>query len=46
MKAKLLPKEYLNLIRPYLSDIINVHEAHEVVHLSNKVIDYKALGKW
>ena len=33
---KLSPKEYLNMIRPYLSG----------VHLGNKVIDYKTLGEW
>ena len=36
------------MIRPYLSDIINDHKAHEGwVHSGNKVIDYKTtLGEW
>ena len=45
----LLPEEYLDLIRPYLSDIINDHKTQEVwkVHSDNKVIDYKTtLGEW
>ena len=43
---KLSPKEYLNMIRPYLSDIINDHKAHEG-WVGNKVIDYKTtLGEW
>ena len=29
------------MIRPYLSDIINDHKAHEGVHSGNKVTDYK-----
>ena len=43
---KLSPKEYFNMIRPYLSDIINDHRAHEGVHSGNKVIDYKTMGEW
>ena len=45
----LSPKEYLNMIRPYLNNIINDHEAHEgwKVHSGNKVIDCKTtLGEW
>ena len=36
-------KEYLNMIRPYLSDIINYHKTPKnvKVHLSNEVFDYK-----
>ena len=39
----LLPEEYLNMIRPYLSDIVNEHKTQEVwnIHSDNKVIDYK-----
>ena len=43
---KLSPKEYLNMIRPYLSDIINDHKAREGVHSGNKVTYYKTLGVW
>ena len=39
---KLSPTEYLNMIRPYLSDIINDHKAHEG-WVENKVIDYKTI---
>ena len=40
-------KEYLNMIRPYLSDMINHHKIHGKwkVHSGNKVIDYKTEGK-
>ena len=40
-------KEYLNMIRPYLSDMINHHKTHGKwkVHSGNKVIDYKTEGK-
>ena len=31
--------------RPYLSDIINDHKAHEGVHSGHKVIHYKTLGE-
>ena len=44
-----MPKEYLDMMRPYFSDTINDHKTQEVwkVHSGNKVIDYKtALGKW
>ena len=39
----LLPEEYLNMIKLYLSDIINDHKTEGVwkVHSGNKVIDYK-----
>ena len=40
---KLSPEEYLNMIRPYLRDIINDHKAQEV----QKVTGYKTiLGEW
>ena len=40
------PEEYLDMIGPYLSDVINNHKAHGKlkVHLGNKVIDYEILG--
>ena len=36
-------KEYLNMIRPYLRDIINDHitQGEWKLHLGNAVIDYK-----
>ena len=36
-------KKYLNMIRPYLSDIINDHKTQGIwkVHSGNKVTDYK-----
>ena len=36
-------KKYLNMIRPYLSDIINDHKTQGLwkVHSGNKVTDYK-----
>ena len=36
-------KEYLNMIRPYLRDIINDHitQREWKLHLGNAVIDYK-----
>ena len=45
----LLSKEYLNMIRPYLSDMINDHNAPKKlrVHSSNKFIDYETqYGEW
>ena len=42
-------KKYLNMIRPYLRDIINDHKTQEVlkVHSGNKVIYYETtLGEW
>ena len=43
----LLSKKYLDMIRPYLSDIINHHKTQEVlkVHSGNKVIDYETTGR-
>ena len=45
----LSPKEYLDMIRPYLSDIINNHKTPKNlrVHSSNEVIDYETqFGEW
>ena len=42
-------KEYLNMVRPYLSNIINDHKTLEnlKVHSSNEVFDYKTqYGEW
>ena len=42
-------KEYLRMIRPYLSDIINDHETPEVLKVcsGNKVTEYETnLGEW
>ena len=41
------PKEYLPMIRPYLSDLINDHKTQGVwkVHSSNKIINYKTQGE-
>ena len=43
------PKEYLDMIRPYLSDMINNHKTPKNlrVHSSNEVIDYETqFGEW
>ena len=48
-KDKILSvKEYLDMIRPYLSDIMNDHkiQGEWKVHSGNKVIDYKTKGEW
>ena len=39
----LSPKEYLDMIRPYLSDLINDHKTPKKlrVHTRNEVIDYE-----
>ena len=41
-------KEYLNMIRPYLRDIINDHKTQGEwkVYSGNIVINYKAQGEW
>ena len=41
-------KEYLNLIRPYLRDIINDNKTQGEwkAHSGNEVIDYKTQGEW
>ena len=43
-----IPKEYLNIIRPYLSNIINDHKTHGKLkfHSGNKIISYKTPGEW
>ena len=46
----LSPKEYLDMIRPYLSDIINDHKSPKKlkVHSCNELIDYETYqyGEW
>ena len=39
-------KEYLNMIRPYLSDMVNDHKTHgeRKAHSGNKTIHYKTEG--
>ena len=46
-KDKILSVKYLDMIRPYLSDIINDHKTEEKwkVHSGNTVIDYKTQGE-
>ena len=41
-------KEYLNMIRPYLRDIINDHntQGEWKVHSGNEVINYETQGEW
>ena len=41
-------KEYLNMIRPYLRDIINDHKTQGEwkVHSGNDIIDFKTQGEW
>ena len=41
-------KDYLNMIKPYLRDIINDHETQGEwkIHSDNEVIDYKTQGEW
>ena len=49
IKTKTLPiKEYFNIIRLYLSDLINNHKTQGEckVHSSNTIIDYKTQGEW
>ena len=43
-----LSEEYLNMIRPYLSDMINDHKAPRKlkVHSGNTIIDYKTPAEW
>ena len=48
-KDKILSiKEYLDMIKPYLSNIINNHKTQGKwkVHSGNTVIDYKTQGEW
>ena len=40
-------KEYIDIIRPYLSDIINIKTQGEwKIHSGNIIIDYKTQGAW
>ena len=41
-------KEYLNMIIPYLTDIINDHKTQGEwkVHSGNEIINYKTQGEW
>ena len=41
-------KKYLNMIRPYLSDIINDHKAEGKwrIHSANKIIEHKTQSEW
>ena len=41
-------KEYLNMIRPYLSDIINNHKTQGncKIESGNRVVDYKTQEEW
>ena len=41
-------KEYIDVIRPYLSDIINNHKTQEKrrIHSSNTMTKYKTQGEW
>ena len=41
-------KEYLNIIRPYLGDIINDYktQGEQKVHSGNTIIDNKTHGEW
>ena len=41
-------KEYLNMIRSYLSDIINDHKTQGKwrVHSGNKIIEHKTQNEW
>ena len=47
-KNTLSIKEYLNMIRPYLRDIINNHklQGEWKVHSGNEVINYKIQDEW
>ena len=48
INKNLIPEEYLNTIRPYLSDMINDHKIHGTlkVYSGNKIIDWKTPGEW
>ena len=48
IKANLSIKKYLNMIRTYLSDMINNHKIYGKlkVHSGNKIIDYRTSGEW
>ena len=40
--------EYLDMIKPYLSDIINNHKTHGEwrIYLGDKIIEHKTHGEW
>ena len=44
----LLVKKYFNMIRPYLSDIINVHKTQGEwrIHSGNTIIKHNTQGEW
>ena len=44
----LLPKDYLDVIRRYLSQIINNHKTQEEwkIHLGNIITNHKTEGEW
>ena len=41
-------KKYLNMVRPYLSDIINDHKTQGKwrIHSGNKIIEHKTQSEW
>ena len=48
-KYKILtPSEYLDMIKPYLSDIINDHKTQSEwrIHSRNTITEYKTQGEW
>ena len=48
-KDKILtPSEYLDMIRPYLSDIINNHKSHNEwrIHSGNTITEHKTQSEW
>ena len=48
-KGKILTlSKYLDMIRPYLSDIMNDHKAQDErkIHLSNTITEHKTQGEW
>ena len=47
IKANLSIKKYLNMIRTYLSDMINNHKIYGKlnVHSGNEIIDYRTSGE-
>ena len=48
VKTNLSIKEYIDVIRPYLSDIINNHKAQGKwrIHSGNTIMEYKTQGEW
>ena len=44
----LTPSEYLDMIRPYLSDIINNHKTHGGwrIHSCNTIREHKSQSEW